>query len=122
MVPRMLRNSASLLDTVRAMRTRARMSAVQEYSPRSVSSCSARRTYSLRKVPGALFGLSPCARAATPVASGGLKAVSPRASASSWSDAARALGSGSWSRRPVSMFVLFTTTCAWGMPCSLSSW
>lgn len=45
---RVLRNSASLLDTVRAMRTRARMSAVHEYSPRSVSSCSARRTYSLR--------------------------------------------------------------------------
>ena len=37
MAPRMLRNSASLLDAVRAMRTRARMSAVQEYSPRSVS-------------------------------------------------------------------------------------
>ena len=36
-----LLNSASLLATVRAMRTRARMSAVQEYSPRSASSFSA---------------------------------------------------------------------------------
>ena len=54
---RTLRNSASLLATVRAMRTRARMSAVQEYSPRSASSLSARRTSSLRYVSGALFGL-----------------------------------------------------------------
>lgn len=46
----------------------------------------------------------------------------PRSASSRWKERLSSRGSGTWSRLPVSSEVLLTTTCAWGMRPSLSSW